>query len=234
MPEPELVKMSTLARRSGVPAGTIKHYLREGLLPEPARRTGRNMAYYDARLVSRIRAIKRIQQQHFLPLKLIKDVLDVAEDVDDDATVAAAIQHVLERTRPQASQNRAELVASGVDASDLDWLEGIGLITPLGEGDDASYSGDDLVLLRTLGGSRKAGITKEMLPKEILEPYMRAISELVRVELEMFKRGVLPHAGDDLSEVTEAATLLSERLVVLMRRKLLLPTLHSLAKERRK
>ena len=30
-----LLKMSELADRSGVSSGTIKHYLREGLLPEP-------------------------------------------------------------------------------------------------------------------------------------------------------------------------------------------------------
>ena len=40
-----LLKMSELAEASGVSAGTIKHYLREGLLPEPVR-TSRNMAYY--------------------------------------------------------------------------------------------------------------------------------------------------------------------------------------------
>ena len=31
----ERIKMSELARRSGVPAATIKHYVNEGLLPEP-------------------------------------------------------------------------------------------------------------------------------------------------------------------------------------------------------
>ena len=30
-------EMSELAERSGVGAGTIKHYLREGLLPEPVK-----------------------------------------------------------------------------------------------------------------------------------------------------------------------------------------------------
>ena len=40
--------MSELAERSGVSAGTIKHYLREGLLgsDDDVLRTSRNMAYY--------------------------------------------------------------------------------------------------------------------------------------------------------------------------------------------
>jgi DNA-binding transcriptional MerR regulator len=40
-----LLKMGELAERSGVGTGTIKHHLREGLLPEPVR-TSRSMAYY--------------------------------------------------------------------------------------------------------------------------------------------------------------------------------------------
>ena len=39
-----LLRMRELAAASGVSAGTIKHYLREGLLPEPVR-TSRKMAY---------------------------------------------------------------------------------------------------------------------------------------------------------------------------------------------
>ena len=43
-----LLKISELAERSGVSAGTIRHYLREGLLGarRGSCRTSRNMAYY--------------------------------------------------------------------------------------------------------------------------------------------------------------------------------------------
>ena len=56
-----LLKISQLAEASGVSAGTIKHYLREGLLPEPVK-TSRNMAYYPPEFVERIRTIKRLQE----------------------------------------------------------------------------------------------------------------------------------------------------------------------------
>ena len=58
--EKELLRMGELAEASGVPAPTIKHYLREGLLPEPVK-TSRNMAYYPPEFVDRIRLIKRLQ-----------------------------------------------------------------------------------------------------------------------------------------------------------------------------
>jgi DNA-binding transcriptional MerR regulator len=63
MTTPELVKMSALARRSGVPAATIKHYLREGLLPAAANRSSKNMALYDVGVVDRIRTIKELHSR---------------------------------------------------------------------------------------------------------------------------------------------------------------------------
>src|SRR5829696_415804 len=74
----ELIKMAELAKRSGVPSPTIKHYIREGLLPGPEVRTSRNMAYYDARLASRIRVIKELQAERFLPLRVIGELLEPA------------------------------------------------------------------------------------------------------------------------------------------------------------
>jgi len=221
--------MATLSRRSGVPAATIKHYLREGLLPGPVRRSGRNMAWYDAALAGRIRAIKQLQREHFLPLSVIKTVLEGARGVDDDQTTAHAIAKVLSRHSPEEGRTRAELLVQGVRGEDLDWLQSLGLVTP--EGAEQRFSGDDLALLRTLGAARRAGIRAEMLPTAILQDYARAIRDLVRVELSMFRAGVMPLAGDDLDRITAAATSLSERLVVLIRRKMLLPTLEQLVRE---
>src|SRR5205085_6823037 len=73
-----LLKMGELAAQSGVSAGTIKHYLREGLLPEPIK-TSRNMAYYPPDFVDRIRLIKRLQEERFMPLRHLKNVLDLDE-----------------------------------------------------------------------------------------------------------------------------------------------------------
>ena len=68
-----LLKMSELAERSGVSAGTIKHYLREGLLggDDEIVRTSRNMAYYPPEFVERIALIKRLQEERFMPLRVI-------------------------------------------------------------------------------------------------------------------------------------------------------------------
>ena len=68
-----------------------------------------------------------------------------------------------------------------------------------------------------------------MLPFPILGEYLAAIRTLVDIELRLFRAGVLGKArGRELARLTTAATRLSERLVVVLRRKLLLPTLQRL------
>jgi len=76
--ERRLLKMSELAERSGVSAGTIRYYLREGLLGagEDVVRTSRNMAYYPPEYVERIALIKRLQEKRFLPLRVIRGALE--------------------------------------------------------------------------------------------------------------------------------------------------------------
>ena len=101
--------MGELAEASGVPAPTIKHYLREGLLPEPVK-TSRNMAYYPPEFVDRIRLIKQLQEERFMPLKAIKSVLD--EDPERARALLALEDRILdralagERTRTSAAEVR--------------------------------------------------------------------------------------------------------------------------------
>lgn len=226
--QPELVKMSTLARRSGVPAATIKHYLREGLLPAARIKSSKNMALYDVRLIERVRAIKELQRTKFLPLRVIRGVLDGIQP-DHDADTARVIGRVLDEMAPIEARTRKQLLSSGVPEKELDFFKTLGVLAPTTEAGEEVYVGDDLRLLRILGESRKAGITTEMLPPDILEPYARAIRELVKTELRMFREGVFPRARGNLPQLVEAATKLSEQLVVVLRRKMILPTLRKLA-----
>ena len=80
----DLIKMRELSRRSGVPAPTIKHYMRMELLPGPSMRTSKNMAWYDPALIPRIEAIKELQRSRFLPLDVIKQVLEGADEPRDN------------------------------------------------------------------------------------------------------------------------------------------------------
>ena len=219
--------MSQLSRQTGVSPATIKHYIREGLLSQ-AVRTHPNMAYYEPALVARIKAIKDLQRTRFLPLRVIKEMLDNPDLQSGDVLTADVIGRVLSGSAGSGSRTRAEILASGYPAEELDFLKARGLCTPEGAGAGERYSGDDLALVQTLADARSAGISAEMLPLETLDVYAAGIKEIVRREFEMFRAGVLPRAGERLPALAEAAATLSERLVLLLRRKLLLPTLSEL------
>ena len=225
----QLVRIGELAKRSGVPIPTIKHYLREGLIA-PARKSGRTMSWYDPALIGKLRAIKELQRRQFLPLDVIRETIDRDAEAPDELAAADAIARVLARHGGKRSRTRDEILARGTPARELDLLAAAGLAVP--SGPDARYRGDDLALLSTLGAARRVGITAEMLPFEILDAYLAALRALVAVEIRMFREGVLARAKPgEVPRLTIAATTLSERLVILIRRKLLLPTLHKLIEE---
>lgn len=226
----KLVKMKELVRLSGTPAATIKHYLREGLI-DAAVRTSRNMALYDPEVVPRIRKIKELQSTRFLPLRVIKKLLREVKEPTDDAALAAAITRVLEREGRAEKRTHAELLDAGHPAGELAFLEERGLVSPKVVRGEKVYSGDDLALIRTLADVRRSGLA-ELLPLEVLTTYVDAMRALVRDELRIYRQRVLPRAGAKLPELSESAVLLSERLVLLLRRKLLLPTLEQLVAER--
>jgi DNA-binding transcriptional MerR regulator len=189
----ELLRISALARRSGVPAATIKHYVREGLLPEPAQRTARNMAYYDAGLVERIRTIKRLQRERFLPLGLIRELLESGREPDDDLTAAVAIATVLRRDADAGERTREELIASGVRVDDLDWLEAVGLVTLRATG-VTRYASDDVHFCEHWVPLARPVSTPRCCQPD-LGAIRAAIRELVRAELSLFRAGVLPRAA---------------------------------------
>src|ERR1700747_68340 len=89
--------MSELAERSGVSAGTIKHYLREGLLgsDDEVVRTSRNMAYYPPEFVDRIQLIERLQENGCMPLRVTRAVR--ADDPDRASRMIELEDRILER-----------------------------------------------------------------------------------------------------------------------------------------
>jgi len=74
MAEDGLFTISELARRSGLTAATIKHYVNEGLLA-PVKKTGKTMAWYNEESVRRLQLIRSLKQERFLPLSVIKRLI---------------------------------------------------------------------------------------------------------------------------------------------------------------
>jgi len=179
-----LLKMAELAERSGVSAPTIRHYLREGLLGngQEIRRTSRNMAYYPPELVERIQLIKRLQEERFMPLRVIKEVLE-----DNPERVNALLEledSILERALASAEQRR---VSTGeiderydIPANVLERLSEIGVLTPGRDG----YDQDDVKIIEAISRFRAGGY-EEALGFTVYDTlrYREALGPLVEEEV---------------------------------------------------
>ncbi len=183
--ERPLLKMSELAERSGVSAGTIRYYLREGLLGEGADivRTSRNMAYYPPAYVQRIELIKRLQEKRFMPLRLIKGALE-----EDPGRVHALIEledRILERALAGAEDSKrvpAKVVRERYDIprNVLDRLAEIGVLTPNRNG----YEQDDVKIIEAIANFRAGGY-EEALGFTVYDTlrYREALEPLVGEEV---------------------------------------------------
>jgi DNA-binding transcriptional MerR regulator len=178
----DLLRMGELAEASGVPAPTIKHYLREGLLPEPVK-TSRNMAYYPPEFVDRIRLIKQLQEERFMPLKAIKSVLD--EDPERARALVDLEDRILdralagERTRTSAAEVRERY---GVPKDVLDRLEKLEVLSPNSRG----YSPSDIKIIEAISRFRAGGYDEQIgfTVYDTLR-YKTALEDLVRQEVEV-------------------------------------------------
>jgi DNA-binding transcriptional MerR regulator len=88
--------MAELSSRSGVPRETIHFYLREGLLPRP-RKGGRTVAYYGEEHLDRLRIIRRLREEKYLPLAVIRRLLDTPAAAPRDVDVLAEVLDILPR-----------------------------------------------------------------------------------------------------------------------------------------
>jgi len=175
-----LLKMRELSEASGVSSGTIKHYLREGLLPEPVR-TSRNMAYYPPDFVDRIRLIKQLQEERFMPLKLIKGVLD--KDPDKARRLVELEDRVLERALGNGGKrvSGTELRKRYEMPKDaLDKLAELGVVSPSSRG----YNDADVRIVEAISRCRAAGVDDRIgfTVYDTLR-YKRAMESLVAEEV---------------------------------------------------
>jgi DNA-binding transcriptional MerR regulator len=227
---PELLKMSELAERSGVSPGTIRYYLREGLLGEgeDVVRTSRNMAYYPADYVQRIELIKRLQEERFMPLRVIRGALE-----QDPERVRALIEledRILERAlagAEEASRTSRREVGEryGVPRNVLDRLAELGVLTPNQRG----YDRDDVKIIEAIASFRAGGY-EEALGFTVYDTlrYRKALQPLVEQEVRaLLDRLVDVHDVDRAMEIVTAGVEPLRELIGAMHSKLLLAELRS-------
>lgn len=229
-----LLKMSELAQRSGVSAGTIKHYLREGLLGdgEGVVRTSRNMAYYPPGYVERITLIKRLQEDRFMPLKVIKGMLD--EDPDRALALVELEDKIIERALEQREAERvgaAEISARyDLPQNVLDRLVELEILTPTARG----YDADDVAIIEAMVRFRAGGYD-ETLGFTVYDTlrYREALQPLVEEEITtMLGRLAGEVEAERAAEIIASGTEPLRELLGALHSKLLLAELARQARDR--
>jgi DNA-binding transcriptional MerR regulator len=231
-----LLKMSELAERSGVSAGTIKHYLREGLLgdEQEIRRTSRNMAWYPPEFVERIRLIKRLQEERFMPLRLIGQLLrEDPQRVEalielEDRIVERAAAAAGERTR---TSRRAVEQSYEVPRNVLERLEQLEVLTPNGRGFDS----EDVKIIEAISRFRAGGYD-EAIGFTVYDTlrYREALQPLVEEEVRVLLGRLAGSVDEDrAAEIIASGAEPLEELIAAMHSKLLLAALRRVGEQRR-
>jgi DNA-binding transcriptional MerR regulator len=152
----QMLKISELAEAADVPVATVRHYLREGLLPEPVK-TSRNMAYYPPEFAERIRLIKQLQEERFMPLRVIRELLDAANgDVERLRALAETGDVLVSRVlAPDAARTPEGEVLERFEIPEraLRRLTEVGVLTP----DERGYSPSDVRIVEAVSRFRAAG-----------------------------------------------------------------------------
>lgn len=204
------MRISALSARTEVPIGTIKYYLREGLLA-PGRQTSRTTAEYDESHVERIRLVRALTDAGGLGIAAVRRIVEVL-DAPGPARLdlLATAQHALLADEPVPSVATGRMGAVGVDGADEPdaasparaWLSRRGWHT----------YGDDLLvarLERVWAACEAAGI---QLDDELMDGYAEALEQVARLDVD-----TVPEDPDEAVRRVVVGTVMLEPVLLTLR-----------------
>ncbi|MFI6874171.1 MerR family transcriptional regulator [Streptomyces sp. NPDC050400] len=200
------MRLAELSERGGVPVGTIKYYLREGLLP-PGRRVSATQAEYDEAHLRRLNLVRALIQIGRVPVATAREVLGHIDDESLGTTfrVGAAMWALPHPPEAPADDPTTAEVTAGVDRflGDLGWHHAreIGALSP-------SYR----QLVTTMATLTRLGYT---IGPDTLAAYAAHMESVARLDLDQLD------AFDDDREKAEAAVagaVLFEPVLAALRR----------------
>jgi DNA-binding transcriptional MerR regulator len=199
------VKVSELARESGVSVATIKYYVREGLL-HPGRLTSATQAEYDATHLERLALIRVLRDVGGVPVASVGAVLEAIDDTRLPLweTIRTAHRSLALHPAPEPVDDEPSDVATARDEV-LQYLVARGW-----DIDDAAPAlgavAEALVAARELWGP--TGV-------ELFEPYVQTVDAMASEELEYIDDS---HGKSATVQQVIVGTVVFERALVALRR----------------
>jgi DNA-binding transcriptional MerR regulator len=186
----QLLRASQLAELADVSVPTIKHYVNEGLIPKPLK-TGKTMAYYDPACIERIKRIKRLQKEQFLPLDVIKRLLDSGPAYEEELQMGQAIlkSHKVfsaGKPVPESSIERR----TGYPLRKIRLLEKEGLVMPARREGTREYDATDCRIIEIMKRREQLGVPFDH-SVETLGLYRDALEHAVSRDIQLFARNLL-------------------------------------------
>jgi DNA-binding transcriptional MerR regulator len=217
------MKMRELERKSGVGRETIRYYLGLGLLPEP-QRPKPNVADYDDEHVRRLRVIKRLQQERYLPLTFIKTLLE--RPSGGELTPFPDLDISLSQGLGLASQDATLPMSQapevcGLPIEELETLARDGVIRPDAERRLSAY---DIAIAQTWARAKAAGYTQAngFFPED-LKLYVDAIDAMSRIEIERFYTSLSGGASsEEVARMGQAGVEIFGEMILRLRTRRLL------------
>lgn len=194
-PESKVYKMSDLVRLTGVSKQTIHYYLKEKLLLPPVR-TSKNMSYYDDSTIDDIHFIKELQEKRYLPLAVIKEILNARREghdlgAEDHLLMMDKLFYQVRDGGAKEYWDKAELlVETGLTEEELDQLIVIGVISAADKGTDCQFDGFDRAITKALKKLITMGMNLEDL--KIYGNFLQC----VRIEADLVHNRII-HRYDD-------------------------------------
>lgn len=191
------MRMRELEKASGVGRETIRYYIREGLLPEPDR-ASRNSAFYSEDHVARLKAIKRLQEERFLPLAVIRSLLDAEDGSRWLAPGAFPMLETMLAARFGADGQRHALnqliTDQGFDPNAVADHAAIGMIEIEADG---TISARDAAILRIMKELADIGFTDDLgFTGDQIKFYVDFIDWVTTQEVRLFFEHTVGHVGE--------------------------------------
>lgn len=188
------MKMRDLVKKTGVSRESIHYYTREGMLPE-IEKPSPNQAIYNEEHVERILFIKKLQEKHYLPIPMIKNILNWQKDspfdenlMDIKSDYFMTADHFLPL---QIEGEKAFLNFTGISAERLADFEEYGIITSDEKSCGKVYPHDSIKIGKLIGDMRKRGLSYEKgFPRAALKEVRDMLLPIIDHYEQCYREGV--------------------------------------------
>ena len=179
------MKLRELVEKTDVSTETIQFYLSEGILPKPRKR-GRAQAEYGEHYVELIRLIMNLQENHFLPLSIIKKAIKRMKKLSPSeehyfhmqSEFFSPVGHLL--TQQEVIGEARFMEITGLGKKWLAKAESWGVITAENLDGEKTYSSNDVAIGRVMVEMDQVGMgPKDGFDPEVLRHYKDRLQKIL-------------------------------------------------------